>query len=291
MMVTGSFNAAKLWRVDSQMNPTCVATLYGQSSSNFSAVGFHPIHPIMATAAAVGNDLVLWRISFDGSNGCMLTRLADLSGHTRDIRAVSFHNTLPFIASGSFDSTTKLWELEDEAPYARLVASFEIDDCVFSIDFHPNKPLLATAGRSNDVSLWRLPTENSPAGCMARWKAHENWVYSVAFHPTAPIFATASQDWTIKLWMLPEAGLDPHCLATITGHTDGVNSVTFHKNEPFMVSTSMDRTVRVWRLSRDFSSATCIATLEHNGTIVICAEFNASTLVMGCRDSSLILRK
>jgi len=289
-MLTGSFNAAKLWLLDYQngLTPTCIATLQGSDASQFKGIAFHPRQNLMVTNTPE-NIPVLWGVSYDDTNGCNLTHLAWLEGHDRTVLSVDFHKWLPFFATGSLDSFVILWELLPEKPYVKRVCSFSHESQIFCVAFHPFLPLIATSGRDDIVRLWQLPSERSQLSLLATLYGHSGWIYSVMFHPTAPFLVTGSQDKTIKLWMILD-DLTASCLETLHGHTDTVNSVRFHPSGRFIVSTGMDSTVQVWRLSPNFSSATRVANLEIDD-VANCAVFDPTTniLVTGTKQDKVKL--
>ena len=289
-MLTGSFDAAKLWLLDYQngLTPTCIATWQGNDASHFKGMAFHPRENLMVTNTPQSIP-VLWGFSYDDTNGCSLTRLAWLQGHTRTVLSVDFHKQLPFLATGSLDSFVILWELLPEKPYVKRVCSFSHGSQIFCVAFHPFLPLIATSGRDDIVRLWQLPSERSQLSLLATLYGHSGWIYSVMFHPTAPFLVTGSQDHTIKLWMILD-DLRASCLETLHGHTDTVNSVRFHPTGRFIVSTGMDSTVQVWRLSPNFSSATRVANLEI-GDVANCATFDPTTniLVTGTKQNKVKL--
>ena len=205
------------------------------------------------------------------------TCVATLNGaHSDQITSVAFHPTLPLLATGSDDSTSKIWQLcSDNSAPACLVtvghtAIINRLGFVLCVAFHPTMPIWATSSADKTAKLWRLSPDNSSATCVATLEGHSDWVFWVTFHPTLPLLATSSWDSTAKLWRLSPDYSEVTCVATLVGHrrlwyrlwlSGMVLSVAFHATAPLLATSSVDRTAKLWRLSPDNSSATCVATL------------------------------
>ena len=132
----------------------------------------------------------------------LLATLADPAS----VLSVAFHPTAnpPLLATGSMDTTVKLWLLSPDNSSATCVASLKHSSDVRSVAFHPTAPFLATGSCDNTVKLWLLSSDNSSATCVATLdksnRGHSGPVESVTFHPTAPLLATGGGDKTVKLW-------------------------------------------------------------------------------------------
>ncbi len=192
------------------------------------------------------------------------------NGHTHGVNSVAFHPTAPLLATGSDDTTAKLWRFSPDGLTATTcVATLaEHRNCVCSVAFHPTAPLLATGSQDNTAKLWRFSPDGPTATCVATLEGHSDWVFSVAFHSTEPLLATGSSDGTAKLWGFSPDGTTATCVATLAGHTHGVTSVAFHPTAPLLATGSSDSTAKLWQLSADNLSATCVATLVgHAGSV------------------------
>jgi WD40 repeat protein len=98
---------------------------------------------------------------FDGETG---SRRAELEGHTRMIRSLSFSSDGTFLASKSEDGTVRIWCTD---PYAEVevLAEPTFNPMVFGhtnkkasgLAFHPHKAVLATLGNwDRSVRIWDL---------------------------------------------------------------------------------------------------------------------------------------
>jgi WD40 repeat protein len=218
---------AELWSFNpngleiGNMSATCVETLGGWGLPDthrdwVNSVAFHPVLPLLATGSH-DRTAKLWRFDSDGlaednmSATCVATLEGD-SGHSDIVNSVAFHPTLPLLATGSDDSSAKLWRFDPDGSArdnmsATCVATLIGHDIyvVISVAFHPLLPLLATCSADGTAKLWRFnphgsARDNMSATCVDTLRGHSNIVTSVAFHPKLSLLATGSFDNTAKLW-------------------------------------------------------------------------------------------
>ena len=144
--------------------------------------------------------------------------LATLAGSST---CVAFHPTAPLLATGSDDTTVKLWQLSDNSALTCVATLTGHDGQVYSVAFDPTGTLLATGSSDGTAKLWRLSADGATfvATCVATLGGHGGQVYSVAFHPTARLLATGSEDSTAKLWRLSADGAT--CVATLDKSNEG----------------------------------------------------------------------
>jgi WD40 repeat protein len=207
--------------------------------------------------------------------------VATLEGHNRFVTSVAFHPTEPFMATGSWDNTVKLWRLSSDYSSTVCVATIErvVDSdlelkefvgIVASVSFHPtDSHLLATCGNDCNAKLWQLSSDYSSATCVVTLEGHTGGVTSVAFHPTdSHLLATSSMDETTKLWQLSSNNQSAKCVATLDGKGGFVYSVVFHAKGTLLATCNYNNTAMLWRLSPDNLSAMRVVTLEgHNNPV------------------------
>jgi WD40 repeat protein len=323
LLATGSMdNTVKVWRLTSDnSSATCVATLDRENGGeghigSVTSVAFHPKAPLLATGS-FDRTVKLWRLVTTPGN-ISVTCVATLDkenggeGHISWVTSVAFHPEAPLLATGSDDSTVKLWRLvstpDGLISSATRVTTLERRNkgeghraSVNSVAFHPKALLLATGSDDMTVKLWRLSSDNSSATCVAILDqsngGHNRPVRSVAFHPTAPLLATGSADNTVKLWRLSHDNLSATCVETLDsdkkGHSGIVTSVAFHPMAPLLATSSRDMTVKLWQLSHDNSSATCVATLDqsnggHSGWVRSVAFHPTAPLLATCSNDNTV---
>jgi WD40 repeat protein len=248
-------------------------------------------------AFAYGNKIRLYNNKFNAIKPEL--HYIDLLRHKEGfaVTSLSFHPILPFLLTGSEDSTAKLWrisegpaiciattqlhqqqvntDLPDGAVNSHgVLRSRNTPSPVLSVSFHPIHPTFITGAVSDThVRLWRFdPYQKQhsviePAVVLSNSSARHD-VYCVAFHPVKPFLASCSGKYA-KLWNdnLQEEPI-------IMEHPAAVRCLAFHPNPAAMVlaTGSNDKLVRVWRFSPDNpkkdEAATYVATLAgHSGYI------------------------
>lgn len=74
-----------------------------------------------------------------------------LNGHTNGVHSVVVSPDGKLLASGSYDNTVKLWEIESRKEIASLTGH---TSHVYSVAFSPDGKLLASGSHDYKVKLW-----------------------------------------------------------------------------------------------------------------------------------------
>ena len=144
---------------------------------------------------------VVSRMHFVGLKNGAATCVSTLQLDSFCVCSVAFHPSAPYLATGSWDKTAKLWLLNADCSAATCVSTLQGHSRdVYSVAFHPSAPYLATGSYDDTAKLWLLNADCSAATCVSTLQGHSSSVHSVAFHPSAPYLATGSSDNTAKLW-------------------------------------------------------------------------------------------
>ncbi|KAM6497323.1 WD40 repeat-like protein [Amanita muscaria] len=173
-----------------------------------------------------------------------------LSGHASPILCASFSPTGNLLATGSGDTTARLWNLDTETPSHTLTGH---NGWVLCVEWEAMERKLATGGHDGHVRIWDPKTGKSIGDAL---KGHSKWIMSLAwepihFNPSAPRLASSSKDGTVRVW----STLTRRTEYTLGGHTASVNvvkwggggnSVKGVGKSGVLYTASSDRTVRVW---------------------------------------------
>ncbi|EKX44042.1 hypothetical protein GUITHDRAFT_110145 [Guillardia theta CCMP2712] len=213
----------------------------------------------------------------DGRNDCKCSRQEDVNfnwwcdsfrrepsctvqGHRGTVRTVAFSNNGSMIASGSWDQSLKLWDLES----GKLVYTFMGHlASVNSLAFSPREGLLATASDDKIVKIWEFM-----GGKVLPSFQHEGPVHCVRFSGDGARIMTAcgsslfqkERNDNIKIWDIETRAE----IFTFTGHTDDVLAVEAVAGTNLIASGSKDKSIRLW----DVTSGQCVAALQgHMDTV------------------------
>ncbi len=157
-----------------------------------------------------------------------------LRGHEGLVSSLAFSLDGKYIASGSYDKTVQLWDLEGN-PIGKPFWGHE--DVVYAVAFSPDGKYIASGGFDNNVRLWDL--EGNPIGEPFQ---HQDVVLSVAFSPDGKYIASGGCGTTVRLWDRQGNPIGQ----PFRGHQNWVNSVTFSPDGKYIDSGSGDNTVAVW---------------------------------------------
>ncbi|WP_293336662.1 hypothetical protein [Microcoleus sp. CAWBG58] len=155
-----------------------------------------------------------------------------LTGHKDVVASVSFSPDGQYIATGSWDTTARLWDLK-----GHLVQEFRgHTDQVLSVSFSPDGQHIATGASDKTARLWDLK-----GNTLQEFKEHKDVVVSVSFSPDGKSIATSSGDRTARLW-----DLKGNLLQMFVGHQAEVVSIRFHPDGKRIGTASGDGTARLW---------------------------------------------
>lgn len=191
---------------------------------------FNPDGSIIASASD-DKSIAIW----DRVSGDLLARIET---HTQSVNTVEFSPDGDRIVSTDWAGEARIhrWRTESDP-----IILDHGDQQVWSAQFHPNRPWVATAANDGAVRLWSSETGD----LLSETAAHSISVNYLSFSPNGTSIATGSSDHSIKIWSIAD---EPQLeLAnTIRGHTDWVTSVRYSPDGKLLASSSDDSTLRLW---------------------------------------------
>lgn len=164
--------------------------------------------------------------------------------HTAAVQALAFSPDEQVLATGSWDGTVKLWNLESGALFWMGRHASSIQCLAFTPDGHT----LVSGGDDAIIRLWEVST-GTPLQVLS---GQSRPVYALAWSPDGRRLASGSSDGMIFLWDIQGRQVAHPDIATrvLTGHHGPVWSVAFSPNGRSLVSGSFDRTVKLWDVER-----------------------------------------
>jgi WD40 repeat protein/serine/threonine protein kinase len=117
------------------------------------------------------------------------------SGHAAGYVGVAFSPAAPIVASGSADSSVRLWRTDDGRYLGKIVGA---EGVVFETAFSPNGKELATAGEDGVIRVFDAESRR----LVAELEGHRSVVRAVVFSPDGRTIASGGEDGSVRLWSL-----------------------------------------------------------------------------------------
>lgn len=230
-------------------------SIVSQSPYSIGCLAWTPDSKRLATTCYTpdSSPILIW----DVASGA---RLASLADHTEVVVSAAFSDDGMMLASGSYDSTVRLWGLTTSGEW-RCLEVLRAPAKISSVAWGEMEcPCLVSGDHANTVRIWHSVT----GACLDALHGHTDIVSTVDWCPVDQYVASGSHDNTVRVW----STVGGECLKTLKGHTDTVLSVAFSPDGRLLASGSYDDTLRLW----DATTGDCIKTLHgHTGPVMTVA--------------------
>ncbi|KAF7115791.1 hypothetical protein CNMCM5793_003431 [Aspergillus hiratsukae] len=172
-----------------------------------------------------------------------------LESHRDPVTCVAFHPVFSSLASGSDDTTIKIWDWE-LGELERTVKGHT--KAVLDLDYGGPRggTLLASCSSDLTIKLWDPSDDYKNIRTLP---GHDHSVSSVRFIPSGAagspmsgnLLVSASRDKTLRIWDVTTG----YCVKTLSGHVDWVRAVAPSLDGRFLFAAGDDRIPRLWDLS------------------------------------------
>jgi pleiotropic regulator 1 len=179
-----------------------------------------------------------------------------LSSHLGWVRSIAIDPNNRLFATGSTDSTIKIWDLPsasagNEMNALQLTLTGHIG-AVRGLAFSDRHPYLFSVGEDKTVKCWDLETNQ----VVRHYHGHLSGVYCLALHPTLDVLITAGRDAVARVWDMRTKTQ----LHVLSGHEHTIASLIVSSTHPQVCTGSHDCTVKLW----DLAAGKCFTTLTHH---------------------------
>jgi WD40 repeat protein len=162
------------------------------------------------------------------------------------VKTIAISPHLPIVATGSEDTTIRLWNIDTGAEVGLLTGHQKSVD---SIAFHPHQSgLLVSGDRAGQIKLWQVDRAEE----LMAINSQQAKVNCLAISHDGRSIISGGSDKTIKIWLLgltDDRSIDN--IATLKAHHLAVNGVAFNpiEGEVAFASVSSDRRVILWGMA------------------------------------------
>jgi WD40 repeat protein len=264
----GDFRKADLQNVNLSFARLTRADLRDAELTGVKTVG-------TAFLQAQGADRAILADTAGGSKAQVLD-LRWQTGHADVVASVAWSPKGRCVATGSYDGTVKVWDVENGRLLNTLAGH---DESVNSVSWSPDGTRLASGSDDETVMVW----EAASGRLLNVLAGHDNSVFSVSWSPDGKHLASGSRDQTVMLWDAASGRL----LNTLAGHDNSVFSVSWSPDGKRLASGSYDKTVKLW----DPSSGRVLNTLTGHDKLVLTVSWSpdGTRLATGSDDKTVKL--
>jgi len=207
-------------------------------------------------------------------NSNIFQPVAVLSGHRADVWSVAISPDGTWLASGSVDSTVKVWNIATGKLIRNLKQPTGVTYVTISIDGN----YIASAGYDGVIRLWKMPEGD----LVKELKGSSETVWSVDFSKDGKTIASGGEDAAIRIWDI-ESG---RIIKTLKGHTRNIWDVKFSPDGGTLASGSFDKTVKIW----DANSGALIKTLTGHSEAVVSLGFSNNGKILATTGDDKAIR-
>ncbi|KAL6129956.1 hypothetical protein ACLB2K_068338 [Fragaria x ananassa] len=169
---------------------------------------------------------------------------ATIAGHSEAVLSVAFSPDGQQLASGSGDTTVRIWDLNTQTP---LYTCSGHKNWVLCIAWSADGKYLVSGSKSGELQCWD-PQTGKPSGNPLI--GHKKWITGISWEPVhlaAPCrrFVSAGKDGDARIWDITLK----KCVMSLTGHTLAITCVKWG-GDGFIYTGSQDCTIKVWETTQ-----------------------------------------
>lgn len=168
---------------------------------------------------------------------------SSIPGHAEAIVSLSFSPDGKNLASGSGDTTLRLWDLQTETPRSTCTGHKQ---WVLCVAWAPDSSKVASSCKAGEVRIWSTEDGTQLGKPLT---GHKKWITGLSWepyhsNPDCRQVASSGHDGDVRIWDT----VIGRCTFVLAGHTGPVTCVKWG-GTGLIYTSSHDRTVKMWRAS------------------------------------------
>ena len=206
--------------------------------------------------------------------------IKSLEAHKAWIRSLARQND--FLASGSDDSTLKLWKFNknDQLELSHVVHSSEINKAYFwSLSFLKEGVIAAGRGQNDNwaIRVWDVDGNGHSIVC----QGHRSIVRCLLEIESEGVFVSGCEDGSMKIWNIEHFKL----MKTIYAHNKVITCMAYNQKFGILATVGNDSLIKFWFLRGIYC---CFNSVTSEAKIMAIANFEKLGLfISGCENGVL----
>ena len=251
-------HTAIVWRYNSETQRFVQYAKFVGHSASVTAIGLPNIlvrngngetQPSFLLTASADLTIKKWRIpelpkkqgftddTRDDAEKVQVVKVSDYTrhAHEKDINALSVSPNDSIFATGSYDKTCKIWDIDTGELVATLTGHRR---GLWDVSFCQYDKLLATCSGDKTVRIWSLETYS----VLKTLEGHTNAVQRCEFFNKQHQLVSSGADGLLKIWDCSTGD----CLKTLDGHSNRIWALSVHNDGELIVSADADGVFQFW---------------------------------------------
>ena len=158
-------------------------------------------------------------------------------GHQNIVQGLRFSPDGNLIASGSVDSTVKIWNRVD----GKITKTLRHPQGITALDYSRDGKYIATTSYDGKVRLWKMPEGT----LQWTYAGNSKTLWTVAISPDGKLVASGGEDALIRICKIEDGSL----VRTMQGHELIIWTLQFSPDGKQIASGSFDKTLKFWNVS------------------------------------------
>jgi len=233
LVATGSKDKSiRIWELETK---NCIAICEGHLESVCAITFFE--QDLCFVSVARDRAIKLWKLDKINLLGGKLKKIKTnigLTSHYKDVTCLATSPNDTIIASGSMDTTVKLWTRE-LINYSDLKGHSRV---VHSVAFSPNDKIIVTASGDKMIKIWSLNDQT----CLKTFEGHSSSVTNVAFLNHGKEIISTDGGGLLKVWNVKKG----FSLNSFEEH-DHIWCLSVSKTSNLIVTGDTDSIINIWQ--------------------------------------------